>query len=667
MKLFHLIFFPLLMAIGSHHMAQAAGRLGPSAQPKAGSPAAKRELDDLKAKAMKGDVVAQYQLGVLYGGGDLINPPRGREGRSRGGRGGNINWATIDWAKIDLKRALPKMYRDRIDANKDVKLSDEEILVFRRARALEARNKPRPNPLPTPQNYQESAKWHRMAANQGHAQAQANLAILEAKGFGVEKDLESAFAWINIAMANGLGSHQRLRGLKDVVANELSPELRLSGVQKELVKARAHANQMVRKTPNLLRVQIIRPPDDKVSKPGTLIWKFVIGEESADRRVSISSPALGSDGALYFGANNGNVYSLESDTGQIRWVFNVAEYSDLSARGILPKPTIGSDGTVYLTGERDVFALDGKTGEVKWKFGRVLRHTHPGFLYPPPGGFYVGTFINSAPAIGLDGTVYLQANRQKVQGALGMPVVIALHPMTGKKIWESGGHDFDFETPVIGTDGTVFCGAAGDFFALDPKTGARKWTAAVHATGIPFRAIAVGNDGTIFVGSGSRFEPEDSGAVFVLNGKTGEVVGGFETKGAVLGSPVLGRDGSIYFGARDKNVYAYDIKTGKNKWVFKTGGEIRSSPAIGSDGTVYVGSEDKNFYALNGGTGAKAWELKAGHIVDSSPLIGPDGTIYIGSYDGKMYAITSNSKGPDKGPWPMQGQNPQRTGRAPKK
>ncbi len=130
---------------------------------------------------------------------------------------------------------------------------------------------------------------------------------------------------------------------------------------------------------------------------------------------------------------------------------------------------------------------------------------------------------------------------------------------------------------------------------------------------------------------------------------------------------MLGRDGSIYFGARDKNVYAYDIKTGKNKWVFKTEGELRSSPAIGSDGTVYVGSEDKNFYALNGETGTKAWKLKTGHIVDSSPLIGPDGTIYIGSHDGNMYAITSNSKGPDRGPWPMFGGNAQRTGRAPKK
>jgi outer membrane protein assembly factor BamB len=260
----------------------------------------------------------------------------------------------------------------------------------------------------------------------------------------VEKDLGSAYAWINVAMANGLGSHQRLRGLKDIVANELSPEYRLGGTREEVLKARAHANHMIRKNPNLLRVQIARPAGVKASKPGTVIWKFAIGGESDDSELSISSPALGSDGAIYFGANNGNVYSLESDTGQICWVFNVAEYSDLNARGILPRSTIGSDGTVYLTGERDVFALDGKTGEVKWKFGRDLRGTDPGFLYPPPGGSYVGSFINRAPAIGADGTIYLQANRHGAQGTLGIPQVIALHPVTGKKIWESGGHDYNF-------------------------------------------------------------------------------------------------------------------------------------------------------------------------------------------------------------------------------
>ena len=103
-------------------------------------------------------------------------------------------------------------------------------------------------------------------------------------------------------------------------------------------------------------------------------------------------------------------------------------------------------------------------------------------------------------------------------------------------------------------------------------------------------------------------------------------------------------------------------KPGTVLWEFKTGGIVLSSPAIGSDGTVYVASLDNKLYAINGKSGVKLWEFKTGGDVDSCPAIGPDGTVYVGSKDNKLYAIKTNSKGPAKSPWPMRGQNAQRTG-----
>ena len=91
-----------------------------------------------------------------------------------------------------------------------------------------------------------------------------------------------------------------------------------------------------------------------------------------------------------------------------------------------------------------------------------------------------------------------------------------------------------------------------------------------------------------------------------------------------------------------------------------------SSPAIGPDGTVYVGSWDNKLYAINGKSGVKLWEFKTGGRVYSSPAIGSDGTVYVGSGDKRLYAIKTDSKGLAKSPWPMRGQNPQHTGRAPK-
>ena len=69
----------------------------------------------------------------------------------------------------------------------------------------------------------------------------------------------------------------------------------------------------------------------------------------------------------------------------------------------------------------------------------------------------------------------------------------------------------------------------------------------------------------------------------------------------------------------------------------------------------------------NSTVGVKLWEFETGNWVSSSPAIGSDGTVYVGSNDKKLYAIKTNSKGPAKSPWPMFGQNAQRTGRALKK
>jgi hypothetical protein len=70
-----------------------------------------------------------------------------------------------------------------------------------------------------------------------------------------------------------------------------------------------------------------------------------------------------------------------------------------------------------------------------------------------------------------------------------------------------------------------------------------------------------------------------------------------------------------------------------------------------------------------GKPGTVLWEFKTGSYgyVWSSPAIGPDGTVYVGSKVNKLYAIKTDSKGPAESPWPMFGQNAQRTGRVMKK
>lgn len=69
------------------------------------------------------------------------------------------------------------------------------------------------------QDYAEAAKWYRKAALQGHALAQNNLGVMYATGEGVPKDDLAAYAWWNIATANG-GAKAKIN--KPIIAKKLS-------------------------------------------------------------------------------------------------------------------------------------------------------------------------------------------------------------------------------------------------------------------------------------------------------------------------------------------------------------------------------------------------------------------------------------------------------------
>ena len=78
-----------------------------------------------------------------------------------------------------------------------------------------------------------------------------------------------------------------------------------------------------------------------------------------------------------------------------------------------------------------------------------------------------------------------------------------------------------------------------------------------------------------------------------------------QTGGALLSSPALGADGSLYFGSLDNYVYAL-LPSGALKWRFDTGAAVAATPAVGcplgNDGTVFVASYDGVLHAVRSHT-----------------------------------------------------------------
>ncbi len=182
---------------------------------------------------------------------------------------------------------------------------------------------------------------------------------------------------------------------------------------------------------------------------------------------------------------------------------------------------------------------------------------------------------------------------------------------------------------AIGADGTIYA-AAGGLFALWPN-GTLKWYFELNGwcEGCP----AISDDGIIYVGC-SMYNPSYLYALY----PNGQLKWRYGVAGeSVISSPVLGADGTIYYGSGHSIRALYP--NGTLRWDYRTGHLVYSSPAIGTDGTIYCGSHDTYLYALYPNNGSLKWKYKTGNWIRLSPCIADDGTIYCVSDDEYLYAL----------------------------
>lgn len=143
---------------------------------------------------------------------------------------------------------------------------------------------------------------------------------------------------------------------------------------------------------------------------------------------------------------------------------------------------------------------------------------------------------------------------------------------------------------------------------------------------------------------GDLIVPGDTGVVQRVT-PDGEVVWRAATDPAVRGihgTPAIA-NGTVYVGAYDGALYAFDLETGIREWKTKLGDAIGASPAY-RDGLVYIAVE---YYAPSGSVFAV--DAATGRVVHeddrptnhphSSPAIDPDaGRLVVGANDGFLYA-----------------------------
>ena len=337
------------------------------------------------------------------------------------------------------------------------------------------------------------------------------------------------------------------------------------------------------------------------SVPGTVKWNYATGD------LVFSSPAVGLDGTVYIGSDDGYLYAVNSD-GTRKWRYSTG------TREVRSSPAIGPEGTIYVgTWNENVVAVK-PDGTLKWEY--------------PVG------YAFCSPAVGSDGTVYIGSQSAFLYAFSSDGTLKWQCPTTGMLI----------SSPAIGPDGTIYVGSTDDnLYAINPD-GTIKWQ--YSPVGDVRSSPAIGSDGTVYIGS-------NNGYLYAID-PSGNLKWSFYTasSGDQPSSPAIGPDGAVYIGSADNNLYAIG-QDGEQKWIYTTDSPITSSPAIGADGTVYVGSGGGFLYAVDS-SGQLVWKCQVGDSIwASSPAIGADGTVYIGSEDGSLYAVYGNSGGLADSSWPM--------------
>ncbi len=373
------------------------------------------------------------------------------------------------------------------------------------------------------------------------------------------------------------------------------------------------------------------------SQTGLLQREFALSE-AID---STSSPVIAADGTVYIGVFRAYHAISKNETTSPKPIFTGCAFTTCRNERVFSTAAIGSDGIVYVGGNQGgVYAIDPNVPEQpKWSL-RIDQE-----------------ISGSSPAIDKNGMLYINFNiytssRERLYTFNAFNTASAVSS-SAKPKWSSSKTNEARYAPVIGADGTIYVGSEdGNLYAFTPE-GDSKW---VYSAGYSIDSSPViGADETIYIEVVHENEPPELKAIDPYasdESKRLKWSWRFPSDNTGARALALSADGTIYVaghGWNDQNqdyehcrLYAIDSKNVENgmkpKWQFDVGDPIRAAPAIGADGTIYVGSDDRNVYAINP-DGTEKWRFQTEGMFRSSPAIAADGTVYIGNYDGNLYAF----------------------------
>jgi outer membrane protein assembly factor BamB len=334
------------------------------------------------------------------------------------------------------------------------------------------------------------------------------------------------------------------------------------------------------------------------------------------------------EGAAYVNTAAGAVRAYDVETGELRW-----ETTPGGREASVP--AVGGDGTVYVTTDEAVVALDPDTGAART-------------LLDSGGTFGTADTRGPAPTVAR-GTLYVVADGRlhalaapdgdelwsaAAPAAVGAPAAAStgvyagatlFDPKTGERRWSV---DINLVHPPAATDRTVYVVTDAGLEARDAADGTRRW----RFGRVELQAPAV-DDGTVYVGGVG-----DGSGLYALDAGTGTVEWS-ENSGYLGGPPVVAGD-SVYalmpgpsratsddywWGLR-----AFDRDAGEELW----GAKLRDKNGVGS---IAVAADGEELYAVAGGRLHRLTPTGGDRVDDVGPALEADDPESAGEFDTRWY------------------------------
>jgi outer membrane protein assembly factor BamB/tRNA A-37 threonylcarbamoyl transferase component Bud32 len=314
-------------------------------------------------------------------------------------------------------------------------------------------------------------------------------------------------------------------------------------------------------------------------------WVFACEDEIR------SSPTV-SDGIVYVGSYDYNLYAVDTQSGKFAWKYPTEDV-------ISSSPHVWDDLVLFGSEDHALYALFKDTGRITWSAPTKDR-------------------VRSSPRVALDHVFFGSDDYH----------FYCVSARDGRQMWTLNTGSYVRSSPAVSDERVYFGASDGSVYALDLLTGKQRWRFTTNRTVISSPLL---HDDVIYVGSMDW-------NLYALDAQAGWSLWSYRTQGWVVSNPAISEAlGLVYVGSADGSVYAIERDTGRKAWSYETGGPVTSSPAVAND-AVYIGSTDGRIYSLDAKRGELRWAFDTRSSVVSSPTVA-GGMVFIGSRNKHLYAL----------------------------